>query len=468
MSLKSVLGRTSPVIGPGRHWQGGFPLNTSAGAAQYKGSWAFVDNRMTYSDGGTWRALTAEVSTLFTLTVGAGGNFGTIGAALAYIAGFTPSAAQYDFLGKIVIFNSHTVAEQIQMNSQELGWVTIESQVLTTASVSRSSNVSTVTFTTPHGLAIGRTFGLSGCTDTSFNILTGTVTGVPSATSITYAQTASDLANTADTTGTCHVDINVDRSAFTLNDLFVAGRAFMSFVNGTAPIIRCRFKATGTAPTDPGTGNPYETIGLALRTCYFATLQQTPAPADPPATTYVFQSALIGFTENIRVGANSQARIQAFELKDAGSNNIELSGGSASLLFCRLRNSGADNIVAGAGSSLSVAFTDFQKTVGVSASGDLVISSGSIVSVGGATSLGGTSETEIVPTGNGIVFDDRVGLIPTWGGFIKPESYTVATLPSVSTYAGSMIYVSNETGGATIAFSDGTNWRRVQDRNIVS
>jgi hypothetical protein len=354
------------------------------------------------------------------------------------------------------------------MISQELGWVTIESQVLTTASVSRTSNVSTVTFTTPHGLAIGRTFGLSGCTDNSFDILSGTVTGVPSATSITYAQTASDLANTADTTGTCHVDIDVDRSAFTLNDLFVAGRAFMSFVNGTAPIIRCRFKATGTAPTDPGTGSPYETIGLALRTCYFATLQQTPAPADPPATTYVFQSALIGFSENIRVGANSQARLQAFEFKDAGINNILVSGGSASVLFCRLRNSGADNIFVLAGSSLIVAFTDFQKTVGVSASGDLTISGGSIASVVGATSLGGTSETEIVPTGNGIVFDDRVGLIPTWSGFIKPESYTVATLPSVSTYAGSMIYVSNETGGATIAFSDGTNWRRVQDRNIVS
>jgi len=31
-----------------------------------------------------------------------------------------------------------------------------------------------------------------------------------------------------------------------------------------------------------------------------------------------------------------------------------------------------------------------------------------------------------------------------------------------------VIYVSNETGGATLAFSDGTNWRRVQDRAVVS
>lgn len=46
--------------------------------------------------------------------------------------------------------------------------------------------------------------------------------------------------------------------------------------------------------------------------------------------------------------------------------------------------------------------------------------------------------------------------------------YTVATLPAVATYTASLIYVSDETGGPTMAFSDGTNWRRVQDYAIVS
>lgn len=49
---------------------------------------------------------------------------------------------------------------------------------------------------------------------------------------------------------------------------------------------------------------------------------------------------------------------------------------------------------------------------------------------------------------------------------VKLPSYTVATLPAQNT--GAMIYVSNETGGAVPAFSDGTNWRRVTDRAIVS
>ena len=47
------------------------------------------------------------------------------------------------------------------------------------------------------------------------------------------------------------------------------------------------------------------------------------------------------------------------------------------------------------------------------------------------------------------------------------RSYTVAGAPSV-TPAGQLIYVSDETGGAIPAFSDGTNWRRVSDRAIIS
>lgn len=48
------------------------------------------------------------------------------------------------------------------------------------------------------------------------------------------------------------------------------------------------------------------------------------------------------------------------------------------------------------------------------------------------------------------------------------EGYTVATLPDAATYPRGLIYVSDETGGAVPAFSDGTDWRRVTDRAIVS
>lgn len=59
--------------------------------------------------------------------------------------------------------------------------------------------------------------------------------------------------------------------------------------------------------------------------------------------------------------------------------------------------------------------------------------------------------------------DDRIsGAIPVL------NTYTVGALPNAATNVRGMIYVSNETGGAVPAFSDGTNWRRVTDRAIVS
>jgi hypothetical protein len=56
-----------------------------------------------------------------------------------------------------------------------------------------------------------------------------------------------------------------------------------------------------------------------------------------------------------------------------------------------------------------------------------------------------------------------------FGNQITLDTYTVATLPTVpDVTAPGLIFVSDETGGAIPAFSDGTNWRRVSDRAIVS
>ena len=51
---------------------------------------------------------------------------------------------------------------------------------------------------------------------------------------------------------------------------------------------------------------------------------------------------------------------------------------------------------------------------------------------------------------------------------LQLKTYTVATLPSASTYVRGIVYCSNETGGAVPVFSDGTNWRRVTDRAVAS
>jgi hypothetical protein len=56
-------------------------------------------------------------------------------------------------------------------------------------------------------------------------------------------------------------------------------------------------------------------------------------------------------------------------------------------------------------------------------------------------------------------------------GPLKMMSFTVAQLTgdfAASLWTGATVHVSNETGGAVLAFSDGTNWRRVTDRAVVS
>lgn len=60
-----------------------------------------------------------------------------------------------------------------------------------------------------------------------------------------------------------------------------------------------------------------------------------------------------------------------------------------------------------------------------------------------------------------ITTDDR---LPT-----AHDSYTVSEANGLSYInTGDMIFVSDETGGATMAFYDGSNWRRIQDRAIIS
>jgi len=66
-----------------------------------------------------------------------------------------------------------------------------------------------------------------------------------------------------------------------------------------------------------------------------------------------------------------------------------------------------------------------------------------------------------------IIFMMGVRSAQTQPGLALP-SYTVVGLPAAAGNTGRMVYVSNESGGAVPAFSDGTNWRRVTDRAIVS
>lgn len=51
---------------------------------------------------------------------------------------------------------------------------------------------------------------------------------------------------------------------------------------------------------------------------------------------------------------------------------------------------------------------------------------------------------------------------------VQLPSFTVANLPAAANHTNRAVIVSDETGGRTIATSDGTNWRRVSDGAIAS
>jgi len=92
------------------------------------------------------------------------------------------------------------------------------------------------------------------------------------------------------------------------------------------------------------------------------------------------------------------------------------------------------------------------------------------------TDLGLITDSVTLSSDNGSIATSHtnaydLGLIATIGliyptQFVLP-SFTVSTLPSANP-AGQMLFVTDETGGSIPAFSDGTNWRRVTDRAIVS
>lgn len=89
----------------------------------------------------------------------------------------------------------------------------------------------------------------------------------------------------------------------------------------------------------------------------------------------------------------------------------------------------------------------------------------------GLVSDAATVESDLGSVAESITAEVDLGTLVT-GGLIYPEqlllpNYTVSTLPAPS-LSGLMIYVSDESGGGIPAFSDGNNWRRVSDRQIIS
>ena len=145
-------------------------------------------------------------------------------------------------------------------------------------------------------------------------------------------------------------------------------------------------------------------------------------------------------------------------------SNITVTGGNSAVA-----DSIADTLTLTAGDGITIVVDSATDTI------TFGVQSGSEIFVDGAD-FGTVTEPVTLSDDLGLVTDavtqeaDLGSLVTS--GLIYPDqfvlpSYTTSTLPSAAV-AGAMIYVTNEAGGAVPAFSDGTNWRRVTDRAIVT
>ncbi|GEM_PF-2308653 len=155
-------------------------------------------------------------------------------------------------------------------------------------------------------------------------------------------------------------------------------------------------------------------------------------------------------------------------------------------------------------SATNAVFTDylikFRNGAGVSQAGNLAIgdappldtpghatvrvrndTSGGLIEVGGGQTLGRVQASN----GSGVVFgsDTDTDVLVTRKGLerlrvgagaitasvpIRHPTYIRSTAPSPAIGAGAEIYVSDLTGGAELCFSDGVNWRRNSNREVMS
>jgi hypothetical protein len=205
------------------------------------------------------------------------------------------------------------------------------------------------------------------------------------------------------------------------------------------------------------------------------------------ATAGVFTGAVTGSSTITATGNITGGNlVTAGQVSATGNVNGNFFVGNGSALtginaFGTITVAGQDNVVANntsagvtlvAGDGVVITTAAGTDTITIATSGStesIFISGGDMGTVDEAV----TSEQDLGTINVAATVEIDMGTIVTSGIFYPDQlvfpSYTVAQLANLSaTPAGQMVYCSNESGGAVPAFSDGTDWRRVTDRAVVT
>ena len=156
-----------------------------------------------------------------------------------------------------------------------------------------------------------------------------------------------------------------------------------------------------------------------------------------------------------------------------GANSDSISEGSTNLYYTNPRARAAISVTDGSSAGNELTYNSSTGVIswaGTSASTTNVdkvtaLSFGSLTDydvITASTTLtsdfGTVANTGNTSNDHGFIFRDS--------GLPQLPSYTVATLPS--TVAGDLALCTDETGGSTVVFYDGSNWRRMADRAVAS
>ena len=233
---------------------------------------------------------------------------------------------------------------------------------------------------------------------------------------------------------------------------------------GTGGDLEVYHDGTNSYIDDAGTGSLFIRSG----TTYFQNLAGTKTSIQTNSggaqTFYHNNSAKLatsstGITVTGTVNVNSEYSLPS---TDGSADQILVTDGSGTLSF-------ANNTPTPAGSNTQIQFND-AGTLGGASNVTYVSSTDTLsvtnLDVNGSLSLledyGSITSTATVTRDYGQVVTDTREPVPH-------DSYTVSEANALTgLQSGDMIFVSDETGGATMAFYDGSDWRRIQDRAVIS
>jgi hypothetical protein len=255
-------------------------------------------------------------------------------------------------------------------------------------------------------------------------------------------------------------------SAFAFGNIFANGTAVLANTVGDAVTFAAgdNISITGNASAKSVS---FAVSGISLNSISNGTSNVTVVSSGGNVTVGIADSTVATFSAS---GLDIEGNVTGNGAGLSGINvfsNVAISGGNAVVA-----DSISDTLtlIAGDGISLTGNAAADSITIALSGSGDSIFVTGGDM---GTVTEEVTASEDLGLITDAVATEIDMGTIVT-GGVIYPDqlvipSYTVAQLANLSaTPAAQFVYCSDESGGAVPAFSDGTNWRRVTDRAVVT